>query len=304
VTSMRGEPVIIHNRYTGASEEEAIFGEGALRWTYESISGRAVNWMFISRPFLSKLFGWYMRRPVTVNRIQPFIDKFGLDVSEFKRPLDEFQSFNDFFRRELKEDARPIDSDPASVVFPADGRHLAWENLGTENHIFVKGQQWNLKSLLGGDESLVERFTGGTLVLSRLCPTDYHHFHYPVGGISGEPKAFKGPLYSVNPISLRLRAKALWHNYRCLSLIRTTGSSLVCFLEIGATNVGSIHHCSLSQDSRVSKGEAKGWFEFGGSSVITIFESGQVTLCEDLLEQSGKGIELYARMGDKLGSIG
>jgi hypothetical protein len=86
--------------------------------------------------------------------------------------VDQYDSFNDFFCRELKPDARPVDQSEGSIVFPADGRHFGWQSLGQEQGVFVKGQKWNLWQLLDGRKDLVDRFSGGTLVLSRL---DWRH---------------------------------------------------------------------------------------------------------------------------------
>jgi len=300
---MAGEPITYYDRYRKALQREAVYGEGPLRFAYETMPGRALSWLFFSQPLLSRFFGWYMRRPQSVQRIRPFVEKYGLDAGEFALPLDHYASFNDFFRRELKAGARPVDPHPDSVVFPADGRHLGWDQLGSETGIFVKGQQWDLWHLLGGDTPLSERFAGGSLVLSRLCPVDYHHFHFPVGGRVRETRWTGSRLYSVSPFALRQRIEYLWENKRCLTLIETGLLGLVCFIEVGATNVGSIHHRPLPDNRQVEKGAPKGWFEFGGSSVITLFEPGKVRLCEDLLEQTALGTELYARVGDRMGLL-
>ena len=141
---MRGDPITIHNRYTGQDEQEAVYGEGALRFAYETSLGRGLTFLLFSRPVLSRLFGWYMKRPVSRSRIRPFVNRYSLDPETFSRPLDSYRSFNDFFCRELKEGVRPVDPDPRSIVFPADGRHLGWQQLGLEKAVFVKGQKWDL----------------------------------------------------------------------------------------------------------------------------------------------------------------
>lgn len=297
---MAGEPIQIYDRYTGEMRTEAVYGEAALRLVYESLPGRALAWLFVAHPVFSRIFGRSMRRPRSAARIRPFVQQYGINTDEMAEPLESFRSFNDFFKRHLKPEVRPVDPDPASSVFPADGRHMGWPVLGRETGIFVKGQRWDLPALLG-DAALAERFAGGTLVLSRLCPVDYHHFHYPVGGIAGEPRWLGRRLYSVSPLALRKRIAYLWENKRCLTLIRTERFGLVVFMEIGATNVGTIRHRRLPENRRVAKGDPKGWFEFGGSSVLTLFEAGKIELARDLLEQSAVGVELYARVGDFMG---
>lgn len=300
---MRGEPITFFNRYSGAYEKETVYGEASLRFAYETSLGRGLTALVFSRPFLSRLFGWYMRRPASKKRIRPFVEQYGLDAETFARPLEDYDSFNAFFCRELKPGVRPVDPDPRSVVFPADARHLGWESLGTERSVFVKGQQWDLRALLGNDPELCRTFAGGSLVLSRLCPVDYHHFHYPVSGGVGDSRWLDKRLFSVSPISLRQRLAYLWENHRCLTLIDTPEIGEVCFIEVGATNVGTIHHRPLPPDRQVGKGDPKGWFSFGGSSVITLFPKGAVTLSEDLLRTTREGVELYAHVGDRMGTF-
>lgn len=300
---MSGNPITVYNRYRGAYEEEAVYGESALRFAYETSIGRAATTLFFSRPLLSRIFGWYMKRPASRAKIGPFVEKYDLDPAEFARSLEDYESFNAFFCRELNPDARPVDSDPCSVVFPADGRHFGWENLGEESQVFVKGQAWDIPQLLGGNAELIDIFRGGALVLSRLCPVDYHHFHYPAGGKVGPPRWMDNRLYSVSPIALRRRLAYIWQNRRCLSLIDSSDLGTVGFIEVGATNVGTIQHHPLPEALIVSKGDPKGWFEFGGSSVITLFRKGAVSLSDDLLSKTAEGVELYARVGDRMGTF-
>ncbi len=299
---MSGDPITYFDRYEQVLKQEAVYGEASLRFAYETVPGRFLGWLFFSRPLFSRLFGWYMSRPASAARIRPFIEQYGLDASEFAQPVEGYRSFNDFFHRELRAGARPVDPDPEAVVFPADGRHMGWQELGSEQSVFVKGQRWNLEQLLGGDTRLAERFHRGSLVLSRLCPVDYHHFHFPVSGRLRESRWMDSRLYSVNPFALRRRLAYLWENKRCLNLIETVHAGLVCFIEIGATNVGTIRHHPVEAGAEVEKGADKGWFEFGGSSIITLFEPGRIRLADDLLDQAGRGIELYARVGDRMGS--
>jgi phosphatidylserine decarboxylase len=300
---MRGAPITVFNRYTGKPFEEAVYGEGLLRFAYESGAGRLLTRHLISRPFLSRLYGWFMDRPRSMRKVRPFIEQYGIDEAEFAQPVESFRTFNEFFTRILKPDARPVDPEPGAVVFPADGRHMGWEQLGTETGVFVKGQQWDLKALLDGDAAWLERYSGGSLVISRLCPVDYHHFHFPVGGRVVESRWMGRRLYSVSPLSLRAKLGYLWQNRRLATRIETAGHGEVLFIEVGATNVGSIRQHPLPPDGQAIKGQPKGWFEFGGSTVITLFEPGRVRLSADLLACTGKSMELYARCGDRMGTF-
>ena len=298
---MNGQPITYFDRYTGSIRQEAVYGDGALRFAYETLPGRALGRLFFSRPLFSVLFGWWMKRPASREKIGPFIEKYGIDTAEFLQAPESFASFNDFFRRELRPEARPVDDNPSAVVFPADGRHLGWQELGTEQSVFVKGQRWDLEQLLGGDPELVRRYQGGSLILSRLCPVDYHHFHSPVSGRLLESRWLGKRLYSVSPIALRRRLACMWENKRHLSLIDFAALGRVCFIAVGATNVGSIRFRPIEAGQSIKMGQPFGWFEFGGSSVITLFEPGRIQLAEDLREFSGKRTELYARVGDRMG---
>ncbi|NQX01115.1 phosphatidylserine decarboxylase, partial [bacterium] len=199
----------------------------------------------------------------------------------------------------LKPAARPIDADEASVVFPADGRHLGFARASEIGGVFVKGQKFDLAALLG-DRELAARYADGSLVLSRLCPVDYHRFHFPAAGVPGETRGIDGPLFSVNPIALRQRLAYLWTNKRTITRLQTERFGTVLCLEIGATCVGTIGQ-TYTPGQPVAKGAEKGYFAFGGSSTLTLFEPGAVCLEQDLLVNSARQIELYARIGSRMG---
>ncbi|MEO0796060.1 MAG: phosphatidylserine decarboxylase [Verrucomicrobiota bacterium] len=298
------EPIQFYNRYTQQIETEQVFGESWLAWAYESPMGKLTVELAAKRAWFSRWYGWKMNRRSSAAQIFPFIEDYGLDIAEFLKPPDAFDCFNDFFFRQLKPEARPIDEDPASVVFPADGRHFGWADSSKIDQVFVKGQTFDLEALLA-DAELAERFRGGAMVLSRLCPVDYHRFHFPAAGVPGAPREvtrrIEGPLYSVNPVALRQRLSIMWTNLREVTILHSDEHGDVALVEVGATCVGSIVQTHVP-GQWVGKGGEKGYFAFGGSSTITLFEPGRVRLADDLLEQTTAGRELYARMGDQMGS--
>jgi phosphatidylserine decarboxylase len=184
-------------------------------------------------------------------------------------------------------------------VLPADGRHLALQNVDGAEGFYAKGQRFDLKLFLG-DEELAREFAGGALLISRLCPVDYHRFHFPVAGEAGEPRLINGFLYSVSPMALRRNLAYLWENKRMVTLVESPVFGRVAIVEIGATMVGSIVQ-TFVPGRAVAKGDEKGLFKFGGSCVVTLFKPGRIKLDADLLKSSAEGIEVYARMGDRLG---
>lgn len=292
-----GTPIQYYNRYSGEIETEAIFGERFLRWTYETGIGRGVLETVVKRQLFSRLYGWWMSRPRSRRAIQPFIDAYGLDEAEFAEPVDSFASFNEFFARRLKAGVRPVAEGEDSAVFPADGRHLGFADISGASAVYAKGQRWDLRMLLGSG-SLAADFEGGSAIISRLCPVDYHCFHFPVGGTVVErAQIVSGPLYSVSPVALRRNVDYLWRNKCARTVIESRYFGRVVVVEVGATCVGSIVQADYGPT--VVKGQMKGWFLFGGSCVITLFLPGRVRLADDLVSHSQQGIELYARCGDR-----
>lgn len=295
------EPIRYFHRAKRTVETEAVYGEKWLRWTYETALGRFALDAAVKRAALSRYWGWKMSRPDSVRRILPFIIDYGLNVDEFAKSPFVFKSFNDFFYRALKPGARPLAApgDDRVALLPADGRHLAFQNVDVAAGFYAKGQRFDLASFLG-DAELARSFAGGSLLISRLCPVDYHRFHFPVAGTPGDARLINGWLYSVSPIALRRNLAYLWENKRAVTLVESPVFGRVAVCEIGATMVGSIFQTYVTGRA-VAKGDEKGLFKFGGSCVVTIFQPGRIRFDADLLEQSAGGLETYALMGERLG---
>jgi len=289
------------NRYTGQIETEVVYGEKWLRFILFNPFGQLALHTVVKRAWFSRWYGWRMSGFASKARVKPFIETYGIAEEEHVKQVDEFTSFNDFFYRKLKPEARPVDDATDSVVFPADGRHLGFAKASEVEGVFVKGQKFDLECLLG-DSDLAAGYADGSAVFSRLCPVDYHRFHFPVAGVPGNARLINGQLYSVNPMALRERLAILWENKRFVTEIDTGEVGKVLVLEIGATNVGSVN-LTYVPTRPVKKGEEKGYFAFGGSAIFTIFEPGRVKLADDLLEQSAQQRELYAKVGDYMGTF-
>ena len=200
---------------------------------------------------------------------------YGLDPAEFADPAGFLRLLQRLLHAaSLKPEARPIDPAPASVVFPADGRHLGFarppHRLGLR-----QGPTLRPAAPCSATPTSPQRFADGPLVLSRLCPVDYHRFHFPAAGTPGAPHLLDGPLFSVSPIALRRTLLPLGKQARP-HRARPEHLGTILLIEIGATNVGSIQQ-TFTPGTPVAKGDEKGYFEFGGSSIITLFEPGTST---------------------------
>lgn len=296
--------ILYIDRQTGQQQTEKVYKESALRLLYgESQLSRLLRpWLLpplAKLPWFSRLYGYLQKRPSSARKIQPFIQQFDVDSSEFLEPISSYCSFNDFFIRKLKPEARPIHSDPCSAVIPADGRYYFYADIANCPGFIVKGQKFELETLLG-NASLAQEFQGGSMVLARLCPSDYHRFHFPCDCLPGPTQLINGWLYSVNPLAVKKNIHLLTQNKRTLCELRTPLFGRVLYMEIGATNVGSIQE-TYTPDQWQTKGAEKGYFEFGGSALILLFAKNTIQFDADLLAATEKGLEIRCLLGQSMG---
>ncbi len=281
----------------GEEEIEPVYGYKAISWLYGgSISGKWLAFLSARLPFVSAFYGWLMKRPSSKKKILPFIEKYRIDPSEFVEKPGNFKTFNDFFIRKLK----PRVLSKSTFICPADGRYRFFPKIHESDGFYVKGENFNLKTLLQ-DEKLAQKYEKGSMVIARLCPLDYHRFHFTHDGSPSEPKLINGYLYSVNPIALKKDITIFTQNKRVITTVHSEwGESL--YLEIGATNVGSIRETFIP-NTPVKKGDEKGYFEFGASSLILLFEPDMIAFDSDLLSPNKDFLEIKCHMGESLGRL-
>src|SRR5476649_2151092 len=174
---MSAEPIRYYDRYAHTVKTERIYGERWLRFAYENPVGRFVVWLLVRRAIFSRWYGWKMNKRISGMRVLPFIIKYDIDVDEFTKSAFDYKTFNEFFYRALKPTARPIAAGDRVAVLPADGRHLAFADADATPGYYVKGQKFSVAELLG-DAALAQKFAGASILISRLCPVDYHRFHF------------------------------------------------------------------------------------------------------------------------------
>lgn len=289
-------------RSTGELCTEKVYGHRALSLVYgNTFLSRLFAFLFlplIARvPLCSALYGLMQKSSRSQKKIAPFIETYGVDASEFAEP--DFRSFNDFFIRKLKPACRPITPDPTIATLPADGRYLVFPRIREADGFYVKGQEFRLESFLQ-EEAWAHRYWEGSMAIVRLCPTDYHRFHFPVDGIASVPRPIPGALYSVNPIALAKKLPILWENKRVITEIESEHFGTVSMVEIGATCVGTIHQ-TYSSGATVKKGDEKGYFSFGGSCIVLLFEKNRIAFERDLVDNSARYLETRGLFGTPLG---
>ena len=298
---MSGSDIVYWNRETDSLETEKVYGEFWLKFIYNNPLGKIGLWAIVKRAWFSHWYGKKMNASQSAEKIIPFIEKYGLKTDDFLDSVDSFDSFNEFFYRKLKPSARPINMDAKSIVFPADGRHLVIPNLNKTDLIYAKGQHFQLNELLG-DSNLAKHFEKGSMLISRLCPVDYHRFHFPCEGDVKSTHLIDGALSSVSPFALRKNLSIFWQNKRYLTVLENREFGTFIQLMIGATCVGSVHWTS-KVGQHYQKGDEQGYFSFGGSCVITLFPPNSINFDDDILKNSHKGIETYAKIGESVGHM-
>jgi phosphatidylserine decarboxylase len=246
---------------------------------------------------LSDWAGKYMNKKRSKKKIKQFIDQHEMDLSDYIIPKEGFETFNEFFYRKIKPGARAIQE---GVVSPADGKVLAFNKVDATALFHIKGIEFDLKRFLDNDNKLFKQYEGGAMVVVRLAPTDYHRFHFPVKGQVSKTKRVKGWLYSVSPLALKNSFEIFCHNKREYNSIDTETNGQVLHFDVGATMVGTIIQ-TFKEESIVDKGSEKGYFAFGGSTVVLLFEKGKVKLSNDLLDNTSNGVETAVKMGETIG---
>ncbi len=292
--SQKSVPNQYVERESGIIKTEKVLGQKWLIWLYNNPIGEATMFTLVKRKFVSDWYGKMMDSPSSIEKINPFVEDYNIDLSIAQKQ--EYNSFNDFFTRKLKEIARPIDTASNVVVSPADGKILAYQNISNVDFI-IKGFRFDVGSFLA-DAELAKKYKDGSLMIVRLAPYDYHRFHFPLSGTVSFTKKIEGDLYSVNPIALREMAEIFFLNKREYVSISTQQFGEVIMAEVGATMVGSI--IQTYENEQVVKGQEKGFFKFGGSTVILLFEKGRIIIDGDLLENTAKGLETEVKMGERL----
>ncbi|MBI5266097.1 MAG: phosphatidylserine decarboxylase [candidate division Zixibacteria bacterium] len=287
------------DRTTGRLCRETVFADRFLDWSYNSRLGWLFTRFIASRPIVSRLYGWTQRQPWSRRRIEPFVAHMGIDCDELAQPLSSFDNFAEFFTRRIKPTCRPIDPDPCACVSPVDGKILAFQQIAPAEVIEVKRHRFTLEQLLR-DRATAERFSGGSLVIIRLTLADYHHFHFPDSGIPGETPIINGSLFAGGPYARRRWVPFYKENLRAMTMFDSDHFGRIGIIEVGAFTVGSVKQCFRARH-HVAKGDPKGYFEIGGSTVVLLFEPGRMVLDPDLCRNSEAGIETAVRMGERIG---
>lgn len=268
---------------------------------------------------LTRVVYWLTRQQssLTPRVIRWFARKYSVDMQDAVNPdLESYSTFNEFFTRALKPEARPIASANNAIACPADGRVSA-VGMITDARVFqAKGLDYSLLSLLGGDGQATERLGNGHFMTIYLSPRDYHRLHMPLTGKLIKQTHVPGRLFSVGPHTVRALPDLFARNERVVAQFETD-HGLMALVLVGAMNVAaietvwhglvtppkgvSINHINYENDSATSsttleKGAEMGRFNMG-STIIVLVEN-QVNWLDNL--QASDAVQ----MGQLIGQVG
>ncbi|KAK1774148.1 phosphatidylserine decarboxylase-domain-containing protein [Copromyces sp. CBS 386.78] len=299
--------ILVQDRITGQINEEkmSVYVRLGIRLLYKGIKSNNMETKRIRKLLksLSVKQGKKYDDPNSKGEIPKFIQFHGLDLSEVAMPLEEYKTFNEFFYRALKPGARPCSApqNPRIVVSPADCRSVVFNSIDTATNVWIKGREFTVKRLLGDAyPEDVARYEGGALGIFRLAPQDYHRFHIPVDGIMRQPKTIEGEYYTVNPMAIRSALDVYGENVRVLVPIDSPEFGRVMVICVGAMMVGSTV-ITRNDGDEVKRAEELGYFKFGGSTIVVLFEPGKMVWDEDLVQNSILPLETLIRVGMSVG---
>ena len=264
-----------------------------LRFLYGTALGRLVLKLLCMR-WLSRLCGGFLDSGLSKPLIRPFVRRHGIDLREYTR--EEFRSFNEFFSRKIKEDRRPVASEPSALIAPCDGLLSAYRISG-DTVIPVKQSIYTISSLLGC-AGASERYQNGICLVFRLCVDHYHRYCYIDDGVKGNNVFLPGKLHTVRPAALE-KFPVFTQNCREYTAIKTQNFGDIVHMEVGAMLVGKIKN--YHGPGIVRRGEEKGMFLYGGSTVIILLEDGRAYLPEELYQATENQIETPVKMGQRIG---
>lgn len=260
---------------------------------YGSAAGRLLL-KPLTTPFVSKVAGTFLSTRYSCFLIEPFVKKNGIDMSQYE-PV-KYHSYNEFFSRKIRKELRPIDEVPEHFISPCDSKLTVFP-VGKKNTFTIKHTKYTVASLLRNKE-LATQYNGGYVLVFRLTVDDYHRYSYVADGEKGKNVSLPGVLHTVNPIANDY-FKIYKENAREYSILHSKEFGDIVMMEVGALLVGKIvnHHGA----GTVKRGQEKGYFQFGGSTVVLLVKKDMLELDEDILENSAKGIETVVKLGERIG---
>ena len=268
--------------------------EKTLQLLYGTVWGRMLL-KPLTLPALSVLAGKLLSTKISCVLIKPFIRKNRIDMQLFEKV--KYGSYNEFFARKILPAMRPVDTEASHLISPCDSK-LTVLPVTEELRFYLKQTEYTVASLLKNEE-LAAEYKGGSVLIFRLTVDDYHRYCYPDSGRKEENIRIPGRLHTVNPIANDY-FPIYKENSREYSVLHSDHFGKMVMMEVGALLVGKIvnHH----QKQTVERGQEKGYFQFGGSTVVLLVKKDTVYIDADICENSAEGMETVVKFGEKIGT--
>lgn len=284
------------DRQTGLLKTEVIYQEKTLSWLYETRMGNLLLRLMVSKPLFSKLYTKQQFKKKSVKDISTFIEENNIDMGDYEE--EDWQSFADFFIRKPKKELRPWPLDESILGSPCDAKLLV-KKISVDSSFHVKGFHYTVSEFIK-DDVLAKAFLGGYCFIFRLSVSDIHRYYYiDDGKMIGTSKKIKGRLHTVGPVSDN-RVAVLTENCREVTRLNCKYFSDVLMVEVGALTIGSIVN---HERKRFKRGDEKGWFCPGGSTIVLCFKDNLLTVDKDILDASKKGLEINVKIGDAIARL-
>ncbi|AKG20845.1 phosphatidylserine decarboxylase [Calothrix sp. 336/3] len=285
------------DRQTGKLVTEAVFLEAGLRWFYENPLGWRIFNYTLNNYFICWLHSKWQDRPGSRKKILKFASEYQINLSEAELQPEAYPNFNAFFARKLKPGSRCFPRNSGILPAPADGKILVFPKLAAETLLPIKGTHKFLATLLSSPITAKQYLQGSALII-RLAPPDYHRFHFPDDGIAYPTQYIPGKYHSVNPIALAKVPDLFCQNQRAITKFISQQFGEIIYIEIGAFCIGTIKQTFAP--GTVIQGQEKGYFRFGGSTIILLFEPGIIQFDDDLIQDSAMNLEIKVKAGEAI----
>ena len=277
----------------GRITEQSGIQDRVLKLLYGNLFGRLLL-KPLTAPWVSGIAGRFLSTKFSCFLIQPFIRRNRIDMTQFEDIP--YRSYNEFFSRKIRPGARTVDPEPTHLISPCDSK-LTVLPITPDCRFTLKQTEYTVASLLK-NKDLADTYRDGYALIFRLTVDDYHRYCFVSDGFAEAPVHIPGVLHTVNPIA-NDHFPIYKENTREYTLLHTKEFGDVLIMEVGALMVGKIvnHHA----DAHVKRGQEKGYFQFGGSTVVLLLKADAAVIDSDLLENSGQGMETIVRYGEKIG---
>lgn len=283
---------MIYDRETGQLIHDQGFGSSKLSFLYSTVLGRILLRIIVS-PVFSWLMGQYYRSKLSVPRIRKLIAEYRIDENDYVPRT--FMSFNDFFTRKLSPAARPFSSQAKDLIAVADAKLTSY-SIDGDLKLDIKGGAYSVADILG-DASAAAEYADGTCLVFRLSVDDCHRYIFCDDGVATARYTIPGVLHTVQPIA-HARFKPYAQNNRVITKLSTKNFGDIIAVEVGALLVGVIKN---HEKTHFVRGDEKGYFELGGSTIALLFKQGAVRVHDDIVQHSREHIETKVKRGEVIG---